>query len=459
MRMTTYDVIVIGSGGGLKIARPAAAMGKRVALIEEGDVGGTCLLRGCIPSKMLIYPTERADRIRETEKLNVHVPQPPNVDFSALIARINGTISEISASLTECLRKTPNLDVYTAHAAFVEVRVIAVGGEHLTAPLIFIATGSVPSIPPIRGLAGTPFMTNEEALRRTALPESLIVLGASYIAVELGGAYGDAGCNVDFIVRSRFLRREDDEIAAEFARVFGRDHTIHEGYQPLRVEYRDGAFLVHCRNANDEARDLRAEALLVATGVTPATRGLGLENTGIRTDADGFIQVDRRLQTDVAGVYALGDVVGNYLFRHTVNYEGEYLVRTVLGNEPARPLDYGPVPHAVFAHPEVAGVGLTERQARQAGRDVVIGRATYADSNQGLARQSDHGLVKLLFDRADRRLIGAHIVGDDAATMLHMLIVLMKKHGTLDDLLDTIFIHPALPEVARDAARDAAAQL
>jgi dihydrolipoamide dehydrogenase len=201
--------------------------------------------------------------------------------------------------------------------------------------------------------------------------------------------------------------------------------------------------------------DVAGDALLVAAGVTPETDRLGLEHTGIRTNDEGFIVVNPYLETNVPGVYAFGDVIGRYLYRHTANYEGEYLVRTVLSSDPPQPIDYGPVPHAVFSHPQVAGVGCTEEELQADGRDYVVGKATYADSTPGMARLSEHGFVKILVERPSRRVVGAHIIGDEASTMIHLFIVLMKKQGTLDDLLDLIFIHPALPEVARDAARNA----
>jgi mycothione reductase len=193
----------------------------------------------------------------------------------------------------------------------------------------------------------------------------------------------------------------------------------------------------------------------VATGVMPCTDDLGLRNTGIETDQNGFVQVDNCLQTNVDGVYALGDCVGNFLYRHTVNYEGGYLVRTVLQGGADEPIDYGPVPHAVFSVPEIAGVGMTEQQALEQRKDYVVGKASYVDSNAGLARGYEHGFIKLLVERPTRRIIGAHILGDEASDMIHLFIAMMKKEGTLDDLLDMIFIHPALPEIARDAARDA----
>jgi len=453
--MKHYDTIVIGSGGGMKIALRAASMGLKTAMIEQGAVGGTCLNRGCIPSKMLIYPTQLPRLIREARRINVLSNSSAKIEFEALIRRISETVKGMSADQESALDHTENLNFHPVHAEFLSDRVLRVGQEELTAHKIFIATGARPNIPDIPGLAGTPFMTSSEALFQTDRPDRLLVIGGGYIATELGGAYAGAGTDVTFIVRSRLLRHEDREIAEAFSREFSRSHSVHRGMVPIRVDYNSGRFSVTCRDTSGEQKVFDGDALLVATGVTPCTDHLGLQNTGIVTDEDGFVQVDEFMRTNVEGVYALGDCVGNYLYRHTVNYEAEYLIRTVLQDSKRDPIDYGPVPHAVFSVPEIAGVGLTEEQAAEQGKDYVVGKASYAESNAGLARGYEVGFVKLLMERPTRRILGAHILGDEASDMIHLFIAMMKKEGTLDDLLDMIFIHPALPEIARDAARNA----
>ncbi len=457
--MKNYDVIVVGSGGGMKLALPAASMGLKTALIDRDALGGTCLNRGCIPSKMLIYPTELPGLIQRAHRISVKTDSPARIDFPELMKRTSETVDGISESIRSKLAQTPNLDFYAHHAEFSSDRVLQVGSDELTAEKVFIATGSRPAIPDIPGLRDTPFMTSREALRRGDLPDRLLVIGAGYIAVELGTAYAGAGAHVEFIVRSRFLRQEDQEVAAQFSRVFGETHRVHQGLTPIGVDHQQGEFTVTCRDAAGQQRALRADALLVATGVTPCTDDLGLDHTGIKTNDKGHICVDDCLCTDVPGVYALGDCVGRYLFRHTVNYEGEYLVRTVLQGGMDEPIDYGPVPHAVFSSPEIAGVGITEQQAVEQGKDVIVGRSAYAESNAGLARGYEHGFVKILIERSTHRILGAHILGEEASDMIHLFIAMMKMQGRLEDLLDMIFIHPALPEVARDAARAAQAEL
>ncbi len=455
MNNESFDVLVVGSGGGALVARAAAARGLRTALLERDACGGTCLNRGCIPSKALIVPCELAARLRRAPALNLRLPGPPTVDFPALVRRTSATIDAYSQRLETTFRQTPNLELVRGEARFTGPRTFTVAGRTLTAPLVFVASGSRPRLPPIAGLAGTPYMTSREALRRESLPARLLVVGGGYIAVELGFVYAAAGARVTFLVRSRLLRREDPEIAAEFARAFGRHHDVRTGVAIRSVRHAGGLFAVTLDDTAGRSAPLEAEALLVAAGVEPDTAALDLDRAGIRSNAEGFIRVNDCLETSAPGVYAFGDVIGRHLYRHTANHEARYLVRRTLDRATDAPLDYGPVPHAVFSDPEVAGVGPTEPQARAAGLEIVVGRARFAESTPGEARGLEDGLCKLIFDRPSRRLISAHLVGQDAATLLQGLVLAMTHGATLETLLDTIVIHPALPEILADAWHDA----
>jgi mycothione reductase len=455
--MEVYDVIVIGTGGGLKIALPCAQRGMRVALIEEDDFGGTCLNRGCIPSKMLIHPAELADLIRQAAPMGLHATDV-HLDFPAIMQRIRREVGAIRDTNREATATTSGVALITGHARFVASRTIQVAERTLSAPLIFIATGSRPHLPAIEGLESVPYLTSREALTLPALPASLCVLGAGYIASELGYAYATAGCDVSFVVRSRFLRGIDLDLVRAFESQFEMAHKIYKGSEPTLVRPHADGVEVICGAPATPTHQITAERLLVATGVTPQTDDLGLEHTAVKRDQDGYIQTDPFLETDEPGIYALGDCVGNYMFRHTVNYEGEYLMRHVFDSDP-RALDYGPVPYAVFTHPQIAGVGATEETLQAEQIDYICGRANYPDSSPGMARCATHGFVKVLLDRTTHHVLGAHAIGEEAATMIHLFIAAIKMHARLEDLLDMIFIHPALPEVARDACRDAREKL
>ncbi len=434
---------------------PAARLGLKIACIEKDQLGGTCLNRGCIPSKMLIHPADVATQVKDAHRFDIINNPNFTVNFEKLITRISNTVDADSQSIVLGYNKNPNIDFYHSTGRFVSNKVIEVNGEQLTAEKIFIAVGARPTIPAIEGLAGTPYMTSTEALRNTTLPKKLIVIGAGYIACELGYAYAALGSEVHFLVRSQFLRGEDFQVVEEFTKVFSKYHHVHLGAVPKKVSYNGKSFTVRYQSNDGTLHDMTSDALLVATGITSNTDTLTLENTNIQCRDGGFVKVNDRLETSVPGVYALGDCVGNYFFRHSVNFEGEYLFNRLFVDKNDQPIYYPPVPHAIFTHPQIAGVGKTEDQLKKDGVDYVIGLNPYKSSAMGMALLSEHGFCKILIERSTRKILGAHIVGEEASNMIHMLIAFMNKNGTLDDLLNMIYIHPALPEIVRNAARKA----
>ncbi len=470
--MKRVDLLVIGSGAGAKVAAAAARAGLKTVLVESGPMGGTCLNRGCIPSKMLIFPAQLAQRVRESARIGIRHGEAVRVSLPALADRITAETDAISAELLKAHRERPNLEIVQAAARFTGPREVEAGGERYGADRVVIAAGAEPAIPDIPGLSGTPFMTSTELLRNGRLPRRLAVLGAGYIACELGHAYGALGAEVIFIVRSRFLRGEDPDAAAAVESALRRRHKVFMGCHPLSVTYAGGranppgephaktdghGFEMLCEGPGGVRETICADALLVATGVRPCTGALNLAAAGVACDDRGYIRADSRLKTTAEGVWALGDIIGRHPYRHTANVEAEYLERTLLGGKDEGPLDYGPVPHAVFTRPEIGAVGLTEPGARAAGHDIFIARADYADaSNAGLARGLEEGFVKIILERGTGRILGAHVVGEEAASVVHLFIALMQKRGTLADLRELIFIHPALPEVVRDAVRSLA---
>lgn len=449
-----FDVITIGSGGGAKISSPAASMGYKVAVIEKDRLGGTCLNRGCIPSKMLIHPADVAIQIKEAHRYDIHNNPQFTVDFAKLINRISATVDGDSDKIAASYGKHPNITYIKGEAKFIDNKTIEVNGEQLTADKIFIAVGTRPYTPHIPGLDGTPFMTSTEALRNTVLPESMIILGGGYIACEIGHAYGALGTKTHFLVRSSLLRQEDSEISAEFNKVFSQYHDVQLGAIPSQVEYTNNQFTVHYTQ-NGQTKTMTAQALLVATGIKSNTDTLDLINTDIELQSEGFINVNEFLETSVGGIYALGDCIGRYFFRHSVNFEGEYLFDQIFGGKPRTPISYPPVPHAVFTYPQVAGVGKTEDALKKEGIDYIVGLNPYKSSAMGMALLSESGFCKLLFDRRSKKLLGGHVIGDEASDMIHMVIAFMNMNATLDDMLRTIYIHPALPEIVRNAARKA----
>ena len=453
--MKHYDVIVIGSGGGSKITRPAASLGKRVAVIEKDKLGGTCLNRGCIPSKMLIHPADVVSEIKEASRFDIHVDPVIKVDFAKLVSRINQTIDDESNSIEPLYESNNLIDYYHGQAFFVDKKVISIKGELITAPLIIISVGVRPNIPDIDGLSDTPFWTSTEALRNTECPTSLLVIGGGYIAVELGYAYSQLGSDVTFLVRNRMIGFEDKDVVDEFERVFSKHQTVSFGETINRVSYNNAQFCVETVTKEGESLTRYVDQVLVATGIDSNSDTLNLGVTDIKADKKGFIQVNEYLETTEPGVYAFGDVIGRYLFRHTANYEGEYVFNRAVLKKDKKPILYPPVPHALFTNPQVGGVGKTEAQLIDEKVEYVKAIQQYKNSAMGMALLSDHGFVKVLFNKQTRCLEGVHIIGKEASNMVHMAIAFMKMKATVDDMMDTIFIHPAINEIFRNAIRNA----
>lgn len=455
--MKNYDVLIIGAGGGTKISSACIRLGEKVAIVEKSKPGGTCLNRGCIPSKMLIHPSHQVKNINSIDRLKINA-KVESVDFAELVKSINAHTDGMSGGIDRSYTDNEKIDYYKGHATFIEDKVVEVNGEKLTADKIIIATGSRAMIPNIKGLAHTPFMTSNEALRNKKLPKSMIVLGGGYIATELGGAYAGYGTDVSFVVRSSFLKREDKEIIDIFDKEFSKGKNIYANSQVLEASYKDKKFKVKI-SCNNEEQELEAEELLVCTGIVPNSDKIGLENTSIKTKQGDFIDVNEYLETSVKGVYAIGDVAGNFLFRHSVNFEGEYWVEENILNEKASPINYPPVPSAVFTHPEIASVGITEEQAKKDGINYIIGTGNFSSIAMGRARGLEEGLVKLIFDKETSVLLGAHIIGEEASTLIQELILALTHKMTAQDIYRQIYIHPAFPEVIRNAVRMALKQI
>lgn len=458
--MKHYDIIIIGSGGGTKL-RPAADKGKTVAIIEKEELWGTCLNKWCIPSKMLIYPSDIVTHLREdTKHLHISWVSKASIDFSQLVEDTTQEVGNDSFSIEWKYNNHPNITLYRGHARFVENKVLEINGEKISAEKIYIATGSRPQIPAIEWLAETPYMTSKEALRTTKLPKSMIIIWGGYIAVELGHVYGAAGCEVHFLVRSGMIKAEDKDIREVFEADFSHRYNVHFWVSPTQVRYTDGTFFVTVKDTEWKESIMQSEALFVATWVLPNSDELGLEHTDITLDKKWYIEVNEFLETKVSWVYALGDVVWNYLFRHSVNFEGEYLLREYFSekNTSPKPIHYPPMPHAIFTYPQIAWVWVTEDELQRDGKvmwkDYEIAIHHYKNSAMGMAMKPKVWLVKLIALKSNWEIIGAHILWEKASDLIHMMIVLISARKTVDFMLDEmIFIHPALAEVIRNTAR------
>lgn len=443
--MQKFDLIVIGGGSGLDVMSAAAAKGWKVAIVEEGPMGGTCLNRGCIPSKILIHSADVMQTIRRAGEFGIKVGKV-SVDFRKVMARAR-TVDEEAAQIEASIRKAKGIALFKERAAFSGPKTLKVKSGEITAERIVIAAGTRPSVPPIEGLDKVPFMTSDEALSAKTLPKKLIIIGGGYIACELAHFFGSMGSKITILQRNvRLLPDEDEEISARFTELFSKQYPVLLGFSAKKVEKEGGLIRVF----GSDGRFIEGTDLLIATGRVPNTDILAVEKTGVRTSKAGFIECNEYMETNVPGIWALGDIAGKYLFKHSANLEAEYVAMALLTPEHRHPVDYTAMPHAVFSHPQVAGVGATEQDLK--GTDYLVGYYKYSQTGMGEALAEKDGFVKFMTDY-EGKILGCHILGPDASTLIHEVLVSMKAGKChVNDIINTIHIHPALSEVVQRGA-------
>lgn len=448
-----FDLIVIGSGAGLAVSSYAARQKLKVAVIEDGPMGGTCLNRGCIPSKLLIHHADIAETIRRAKEWHIDA-ELKGLDFSAIIEEVSRIVDADSEKIRAGHAASPHITLIEARAEFVDEKTLKAAGRLLTAPSIVIAAGARPAVPPIAGLADTPFLTSTEALRLKKQPRTMAIVGGGYIGAELAHFFGGLGTTVTIIQRGpTLLSNEDETIARTFTEVFKSRHTVLINHDVKKVSHDGKFFTIVAEKKGGGEMTIEADQLLIALGVTPNSDRLAVVKAGIATDERGFITVNEYLETTAPGIWALGDIIGRHLFRHAANWESNYVVANIYGEKKIA-VDYTAMPHAVFSSPQVAGVGPTEQELRQRGEKYQVGTYPYANTAMGMAFKDSQGFVKMITDEAGKKILGCHIVGPEASTLIHEVVVAIKAaNADIDAIKHSIHIHPALNEVVQRAAR------
>jgi dihydrolipoamide dehydrogenase len=448
--MQQFDLMVIGSGSGLEVSSEAAGLGLSVAIIEEGPFGGTCLNRGCIPSKMLIHCADVMDTIKSAHIFGIQVTVQ-GIDWKHIIARAADEVDADARAIEEGNRQADNITVFKGRGSFVGPKTLEVNGEQISAETVLIAAGTRPMVPEIPGLGSVPYITSDEALRLPEQPRRLAILGGGYIAAEMAHFFGALGTEVTLIHRgSQLLRAEDDDVARRFTEVFQRKINMLLNTQISRVESR-GSEIVLEVSSNGSTSEVVADGLLVATGRVPNTDVLNVAATGVDIDERGFVKTDEYLETNVPGIWALGDIVGKYLLKHSANLEAAYAGNNIFNPENKAAVDYNAMPHAIFASPQVAGVGLTEREANQHGIDYAVASYDYHNTAYGSSIEDRDGFVKVLAERESGEILGAHIIGTDASILIQEVVNAMRVGLTVRGITQSIYVHPALPEVVQRA--------
>ena len=449
-----YDLIIIGSGSGNSI--PEYLTDRTIAIVERGTFGGTCLNVGCIPSKMFVLPADKALEAQQGAKLGVDT-QFNGADWPAIRDRVFGRIDAIAEGGRR-YRETgsDSVTLIQGTARFVGDKVFDVEGRTITAPQVLVAAGSRPVIPQIPGLVETGFHTSDSIMRLDALPARLGIIGGGYIAVEMGHVFSALGSDVTMINRSRrVLTSQDDDISERFTEVFGGRVDLRLGHVPTKVERRGDKIVIH--NAGVE---IEVDDLLVATGREPNSDLLDVEAGGLECRHHGTVVVDEYLNAGVDGVWAIGDIANEYQLKHVANHEAATAFWNIAHPDDQRKVNHKAVPSAVFSNPQVASVGLTERDAAKAGMNFVVGRRDYAGTAYGWALVDETSFAKVLVDAGSGLILGAHIIGPQAPTLIQPVVQAMQFDQTAEDVaLVPYWIHPALSEVVENALLEAVEQL
>ena len=444
--MRTFDLIIIGAGSGNSVVGPELDDWD-IAIVERGLFGGTCLNVGCIPSKMLVYAADVAAIARSGPALGVHT-RFDGADWPAIRDRVFGRIDPMAAGGEDYRKGLDNITVYQHDTRFVGPKQLQVGDEVITAERIVLAAGARAVVPPIPGLADSGFHTSDTIMRLESLPDRLLILGGGYIAAELGHVFGSFGSDVTIALRGDLmLRAEDHDIAAAFTEIYSRRFDVRTN---LRIEEirRDGAEIV-VKTADGE---LRGDELLVATGRIPNGDQLGVSVTGVDLDDDGYVIADGQRRTNVDGIWALGDITTADQLKHVANQDARVVAHNLTHIDDPIEVDDRFVPAAVFGHPQVGTVGRTEQECIDEGLPYKAHIQPYSSTAYGWAMEDTDSFVKLIVDTDTRLLLGAHILGPQASTLVQQVIQGMVFGLTVDEMArGQYYIHPALPEVIEQA--------
>jgi mercuric reductase len=448
-----YDLIIVGAGSaGFAAAIAACDQGARVALVGSGTIGGTCTNIGCLPSKTLIRAVERLHSARVAARFAGIEARANLTDWRATIRQKNALVSEQrQAKYTDLL---PHYDdiAYIEGAARLFENAAAVDGRRLRAPKIVITTGARPAVPAIPGIDSVPYLTSTSALDLDELPKSLLVIGGGYIGAELAQLFARAGVAVRLVCRSNLLPKADVEIGEAVTEYLAAEGiTIVEGIA-YRAIARSGAGVTLTVTRDGRETILNAEAVLIAAGRAPNTEHLGLAELGIGVTGKGAIIVNEHMRTTRPGVYAAGDVTDRDQFVYMAAYGARLAAMNALNGDTLR-YDNAAMPSVVFTDPQVASVGLTEAQARSAGYDVRISTVGLEQVPRAFAARDTRGLIKLIADRATRRLLGAHVIAPEGADSIQTAVLALRHGLTIDDLTAAIFPYLTTVEGLKLAAQ------
>ncbi len=453
----SFDVVVIGAGpGGYVAAIRAAQNGLKTAIVErDRKLGGTCLLRGCIPTKALLHSADLLEQVRHAADFGINI-EGHSLDFGKVMKRKERVVAKLTAGVAGLMKKN-GIAVFQGHGRLTGPgRLEVEGGEgaapqQLEAKNIILATGSEVRDLPVAPPDHQRVLTSDSILKLETPPKSLIVMGAGAVGMEFASIFATFGVEVTIVeLLPRLLPIEDEEISAEMEKLYKRRKIeVLTGTKVERVEKSETGVRVTVSNAQG-AQEREAEMLLVAVGRKPVTERLGLETVGLELER-GFIPVDARMRTRVPGIWAIGDLVPTLALAHVASHEAMVAADDIAGKNPG-PVHYGRVPSATYTWPEVASVGLTEQKAKEKGFEVKVGRFPFAAIGKATIAGEVDGFVKIVSDAKYDEVLGVHIVGPKATELIAEGCAALQLEATTADLVETIHAHPTLAESMGEAA-------
>ncbi|MDS0478282.1 dihydrolipoyl dehydrogenase [Natrinema sp. 1APR25-10V2] len=447
-----YDLLVLGGGmAGLPVAMKCAYSGMETALIEEDLLGGTCLNRGCIPTKTMLRSAEVANLARRSEEFGIDIDGAIEADMDVIVDRKDDVVESIREGAYENVEGNENINFVEGHGVFESPHKVCVDDRTLSAERVVINTGARPAKPPIDGLEDVDVHDSTDLLTLDSVPDSLAVIGGGYVGCEYAQMYSRFGADVTVFQRSeRLLPQEDPEVSGVIESAFENEGiTVQTGAPVTALAEADDGIRVDA-DADDDV-SITVSDVALAAGRTPNTDGLRLEDIGVSLDDRGFVETDDSFRATADGVYAIGDVSGPPMFTHSARDDADLLYRHLAkGKEIST--EGRTVPWAVFTDPQVGHVGLTEQEARDEGYEVGIGRQDFADQGKPKALGETEGFVKLVTDADTDELLGAHVVGEQGAEIVHELVLAIELGATAEQIAETMHIHPTLPESINSAA-------
>ena len=445
--MPQFDAIIIGTGqAGPSLAHRLAAAGQRVAIIERDRFGGTCVNTGCTPTKTLVACAYAAHLARRAGDYGVSVPGPITVDMRKVKARKDYVLGFSNRGVERALRSNPMVTVYQGHAQFTSPYAVAVGGETVSAPRLFINVGGRADVPDIPGLDEVEYFTNSTLLDVEFLPSHLIIVGGSYIGLEFAQIYRRFGSEVTVVEMSpRLIPREDEDVSAAVAGILHAEGiALHIAASNLKLAKR-GNDIIASFDA-DGGKEVIGSHLLIAVGRRPNTDDLGLNKAGVAVDKRGFIEVDDQLRTNVPGIWALGDCNGRGAFTHTAYNDFEIVAANLLDNDPRR-LGDRIVAYNLYTDPPLGRVGFTEAEVRKSGRPALMAKMAMEDVSRAFEKGETQGLMKVLVDAETKQFLGASILGVGGDEVVHAILDLMYANAPYTVMQRAVHIHPTVSEL------------